>query len=129
MRFVCLGGLLGYATFGMAAEFADPTRPLNLSAPVADSAVIPTDSATGLQAILLSRTRHAAIIDGKTVELGQWYGTARLIEIHVNHVVLVNAHGRQVLKLFPDIKITHKPNEVAPHGGQNRSSVERKENK
>jgi MSHA biogenesis protein MshK len=93
-----------------AEELPDPTRPpASLAAPV----VVPADGAAakqpaGLQSIIISKNRRAAIIGGETVELGGKYGDAKLIEVNEGNVVLRNAQDRQVLTLFPDVKITGK---------------------
>jgi hypothetical protein len=61
-----------------------------------------------LHTIIISDTRRAAIIDGKTVELGGEHGGAKLIEVNEGSVVMQRAQSRQVLALFPDVKITRK---------------------
>lgn len=93
-----------------AEELTDPTRPpVSVLAPVVTSGaeVVPTPA--GLQSIIISKTRRAAIIGGETVELGGKHGDAKLIEVNEGSVVLRGAQGRQVLTLFPDVKITGKP--------------------
>ncbi|MDD2686380.1 MAG: hypothetical protein PHY62_09505 [Gallionella sp.] len=90
------------------AETNDPTRPpANISAPVAAESEVESQP-TGLQSIFISPTRRAAIIAGQTVELGGKYGDAKLIEVHEGSVVLRGPQGRQVLSLFPGVKITRK---------------------
>lgn len=58
--------------------------------------------------MIISPTHCAAIIDGKTVELGAQHGNERLIEITARGVVLQGANGRRALTLFPAVgmKIT-----------------------
>ena len=69
----------------------------------------------GLQSILISKTRRAAIIDGENVELGGKYGDAKLIEVNEGHVVLRGVQGRRVvMTLFPDVKITGKKQTKPP---------------
>jgi len=58
----------------------------------------------GLQSTIISRTRRAAIIDGKTVELGEKHGDARLIQVNEGSVVLQSGQTLQVLRLFPDVR-------------------------
>jgi MSHA biogenesis protein MshK len=65
-------------------------------------------SSSGLRSIIISETRRAAIIDGKTVELGGRLGKARLVEVNPGSVVLLRGKHRQVLTLFPRVKITRK---------------------
>lgn len=117
-----------------AAELLDPTRPPSLIAPL-DAAPISqvADTQSGLQSILISNTRRAAIIDGKTVELGSMYGSAKLVEVNENNVVLLSPQGRRVLRLFPDVKVTpHTP--ATPKNGvqahyNNKPPVKHKERK
>ena len=98
-----------FSAFCYAEELTDPTRPpLSIAAPtVAGGAEAPPTPA-GLQSIIISKTRRAAIIDGETVELGGKHGDAKLIEVNEGGVVLRGAQGRQVMTLFPDVKITGK---------------------
>jgi len=93
-----------------AEELADPTRPpASLTAPVAAPASgVPEIRPARLQSIFISKTRRAAIIDGESVELGGKYGDAKLIEVNEGSIVLRGTQGRQVMTLFPDVKITGK---------------------
>ena len=95
------------SAFCCAEELPDPTRPpASIAAPVAASSV--EAAPAGLQSIIISKTRRAAIIDGETVELGGKHGDAKLIEVNEGSVILRGAQGRQVMTLFPDVKITGK---------------------
>ncbi len=95
------------SAFCYAEELPDPTRPpASIAAPVAASSV--EAAPAGLQSIIISKTRRAAIIDGETVELGGKHGDAKLIEVNEGSVILRGAQGRQVMTLFPDVKITGK---------------------
>jgi hypothetical protein len=93
-----------------AEELTDPTMPpASLSAPLVDAGAVVVVKPAGLQSILISKQRRAAIIDGETVELGGIHGAAKLIEVNEGNVVLRSAQGRQVLSLFPDVsKISRK---------------------
>jgi hypothetical protein len=62
----------------------------------------------GLQSVIISGQRRAAIIDGETVELGGKHGDATLIEVNEGSVVLKGAQGRQVLTLFPGVKMNSR---------------------
>lgn len=90
-----------------AESLPDPTQPPAgiMAPPVADTE---EEQPAGLQSIIISRNRRAAIIGGETVELGGKYGDARLIEVNEGSVVLKGTQGRQVLTLFPDVKMTSK---------------------
>jgi MSHA biogenesis protein MshK len=90
-----------------AISFAltDPTKPpAELSAP--SGAITPEGN--DLQSVIISPTRRAAIIGGQTIELGGKAGDVRLIEVGENGVVLQGEKGRQVLTLFPNVKIDRK---------------------
>lgn len=119
-----------------AEELSDPTRPpASVSAPVVVGSTAPKP--TGLQSIILSKNRRAAIIDGDTVELGSTHNGARLLEVNEGSVVLSGKQGRQVLTLFPDVRITgtqeiktklpSPPGEV--QSGQRKAEPARKEAK
>ena len=98
----------------VAEELSDPTRPpAIIAAPVAVGAPA-DDQPAGLQSIIISKSRRAAIIDGETVELGDKHGDNKLIEVNEGNVVLQGAQGRQVLTLFPDVKITKKEIKTKP---------------
>ena len=89
-----------------AADLPDPTRPPSgIFTPVAGAA---ENLSSGLHSIIISDIRRAAIIDGKTVELGGEHGGARLVEVNEGGVVLQRAQSRQVLSLFPGVKLTRK---------------------
>ncbi len=98
------------ALFSVAAsaeELPDPTRPPPdfIAAPEGGTT---EPKPSGLQSIIISKTRRAAIIDGEAVELGGKHGDAKLIEVNEGNVVLQGVQGRQVMSLFPDVKITSK---------------------
>ncbi|MDD2913866.1 MAG: hypothetical protein PHP70_00960 [Gallionella sp.] len=100
-----------FPVYGYAEELPDPTRPpTSITLPAATAGSLPT----GLQSIIISKTRRAAIIDGETVELRGKHGDATLIEVNENGVVLQGAQGRQVLTLFPDVKIMQRNIQATP---------------
>jgi hypothetical protein len=97
-----------------AEDLPDPTRPpAGIYAPVSRAGAGAAREATmyhssGLHLVIISKTRRAAIIDGKTVELGENHGNARLVEVNEGSVVLQRGQSRQVLTLFHGVRITHK---------------------
>ena len=97
------------ASFPVHAEdLPDPTRPpASIFLPAAGGGARENLS-SGLHTIIISDSRRAAIIDGQTVELGGEHGGARLIEVNEGGVVLQHAQSRQVLTLFPGVKISRK---------------------
>ena len=105
------------SAFCCAEDLPDPTRPpASIFSPLGGTGVaheMPAENhARGLHTIIISETRRAAIIDGQTVELGEEHAGARLIEVNEGGVVLERGQSRQVLTLFPDIKITRKKEPV-----------------
>ncbi|MEO8343739.1 MAG: hypothetical protein ABI536_07945 [Gallionella sp.] len=106
------------SVFCSAEDLPDPTRPPSgIFAPAGGGGMGAGSGAwreraeshsSGLHTIIISDTRRAAIIDGKTVELGDEHGGARLIEVNEGGVVLQRAQNRQVLTLFPHVKILRK---------------------
>jgi MSHA biogenesis protein MshK len=93
-----------------AAELPDPTRPpAGISAAQEQAA---TPKASGLQSVLISPARRAAIINGQTVVLGGKLGDSRLVEVSEAGVVLQGPSGRRELALFPDVGLNKK--DVAP---------------
>lgn len=89
-----------------AQALTDPTKPpAELSASLAPGG---QGGGSGLQTIIISLARRAAIIDGQTVELGAYHGDAKLVEVSESGVVLQGSQGRQVLALFPGVEIKKK---------------------
>jgi len=103
--------ILSFALYSVAAsaeDLPDPTRP---PVWISGAGVAPGQGAaesqpSGLQSTIISGSRRAAIIDGKTVELWAKHGNAQLIEVNEGSVVLRTAQTRRVLTLFPDVKMT-----------------------
>lgn len=90
-----------------AEELLDPTRPPEIVAlPKQGEMGATPNQPARLRSIIISKIRRAAIIENETVELGGKYGDARLIEVNESGVVLEGEQGKQVLMLFPDVRIT-----------------------
>jgi MSHA biogenesis protein MshK len=88
-----------------AQMLQDPTRPPSVLAPAGDVAGEPGPAAAPvLQSVIVSQSRKMAIINGKTVGLGEKYGDARVVKITESEVVLRDGTGTQTLKLFPSIE-------------------------
>lgn len=110
---------LSIALFSVAAkaeELPDPTRPpASVTAPVVVSGQKAGEGPpSGLQTIIISKNRRAAIIDGQIVELRGKHGDATLIKVNEGSVVLQGAQGSQLLMLFPDVKILQKEVQAVP---------------
>jgi MSHA biogenesis protein MshK len=97
----------------LAEDLPDPTRPpAGIFAPASGTRAgrqAMVDHSSGLHLVIISKNRRAAVIDGKMVELGGDHGHAKLVEVNEGDVVLQRAQSRQVLTLFPGVKITRKP--------------------
>jgi len=139
------------AALGMAAcsaawgqALSDPTRPppawiaaqakktdgsLDASAALAGAppgvsaaGVAEGEAAPRLQSLLIGPSRKYAIINGQLVSVGETYKDAKLVEVRPNEVVLHSEHGRQTLKLFPDVE--KRP--VAAEGGRAPAKAKRR---
>ena len=100
--------LLSVSQNAAAGTLPDPTRPaINLYSSGKGGGAVARRNAVkrGLQSVIISPQYRAAIINGKTVRLGDKYGNSRLVEVRENSVVLQNAQGRRVLELFPRVNI------------------------
>jgi MSHA biogenesis protein MshK len=113
-----------------AEDLPDPTRPpSSIFSPAVGVGIgreAAESRASGLHTIIISDTRRAAIINGQTVELGGEYGNARLIEVNEGGVVLQRAQSRQVLTLFPDVKMTRKASSDKKPAELGKESAEKK---
>lgn len=110
-----------FSVTATAEELPDPTRPpASLTAPGTSPGQLATESRpSGLQSTIISKSRRAAIIDGKTVELWARHGNAQLIEVNEGSIVLQGAQTRQVLTLFPDVKMNQRETKkVSPESEQ-----------
>ena len=125
-RVICSVFCLLSSVLCYAEDLPDPTRP---PAFIAGSGAAPGTASgqwasqsrsSGLQSTIISESRRAAIIDGKTVELWAKHGNAQLIEVNEGSVVLRGAQTRRVLTLFPDVKMTQREirnNKASPGSG------------
>lgn len=98
LSLVLLGSLLCVGTASQGQTLPDPTRPpasVILQGDHPETVNVPV-----LQSVLISPTRKLAIISGKQVMVGELFGTARVIRISDNEVVLQDGKDKQTLKLF-----------------------------
>lgn len=101
----CLCAMLMVIGAGAAygEQLVDPTRPPD-AVGVAQGSTQGGTSAPVLQSVLISPHRRLAIIDGKTVKLGDKFGALRLVSVTETEVVLQSGTSRQILKLYPDVQ-------------------------
>lgn len=112
------------SAFCYAEDLPDPTRP---PAVLQTAGVMQEKPSSGLQSVLISVNHRAAIIDGEMVELGKKHGDAKLIEVNEGSVVLQGAQGRQVLSLFPGVKISRNDVDLdIPLVKPKKSAIKRK---
>jgi MSHA biogenesis protein MshK len=90
-----------------AETLPDPTRP---PAELGATAITPGAALAEevLQSVILSPGRHAAIISGQLVRVGESYGDAKLVEVGEGQAILKGAEGRRVLRLFPEVALVRK---------------------
>lgn len=106
---MCAGFLAGNCLSIAAAEnFQDPTRPPSTFA-APGSAVAETADVPVLQSVLISPNRKVAVISGKTLQVGDHVGDARVSRITETEVVMVQGGRAQTLKLFPGIEKRRTP--------------------
>lgn len=117
-RAAIVGGLgavfMLLAASASAEDLPDPTRPPVAVMAPADTVVVEPPKPAGLQSVIISKGRSAAIIDGQTIELGGKYGDVRLIEVSDTGVILQGARGKTVMTLFPSVSISKKKVKVGP---------------
>lgn len=94
---------LSVAMPSVAQALADPTRPPNM---IEVSAAESGSRASGpvLKSILLSSNRRLAVIDDRTVNVGDRVGDARVIAIDADSVKLRGTEGVTLLRLLPEVK-------------------------
>jgi MSHA biogenesis protein MshK len=101
-RLIAACGLLA-ASSAFAQALSDPTRPPSFSGDSGRSAAAAAP-ASRLQSVLISPGRKLAVIDGRTVALGERIGDATLFAIAPTEVTLQKGAGYQTLKLYPGVE-------------------------
>jgi MSHA biogenesis protein MshK len=86
-----------------AQLLSDPTRPPGAFTGAEGDAGV-ASGAPVLQSVMISPAVKAAIISGVVVRLGGNYGTARLVKISDQEVVLREGDEVRVLRLYPGVK-------------------------
>jgi hypothetical protein len=92
----------------LADDLPDPTRPPASVMSPSDLPVAEPVKPVGLQSVIISKNRSAAIIEGQIIELGGKYGDVRLIEVSDIGVILQGARGKRTMTLFPGVSISKK---------------------
>jgi len=95
---------LSIAVAGIAAaqqSLPDPTRPANVAAESAPAA----GGSNRLQSVLLPKHgKPLAVIDGRSVTIGDKVGDAQVTQITESAVTLNGPEGSQTLKMLPDVE-------------------------
>jgi MSHA biogenesis protein MshK len=106
------------AVVAQSAGLSDPTRP-----PDAATAAPPSQDATGsaaaaprLLSVLISPNRKLAVIDGRTVVLGERVGDATLVQITETQVTLRRGAELTTLELYPGVVRRATPTIAGRHG-------------
>lgn len=119
--FISACGFL-FSVVCFAEEFQDPTRPpVEIGALPSGRPAIPVgqsvaQESNGLQTIIISPGRRAAIIYGHEVELGGKLGNATLVDVNESGVVLESGRSgrnRRVLPLFPGVQMNMRASSQA----------------
>ena len=114
MRKLAAGAVLALVMLSMplasmgAASLPDPTRPPDVSE-ATEGAATPS----GLQAIVWrSHGGSVAVINGRTVAVGDKVGDARLVSLTATEAVLSGPNGKTTLKLAPAVDKKPAPSAV-----------------
>jgi len=95
---------------------------------VSAAGVAEGEAAPRLQSILIGPSGKHAIINGQLVSVGATYKDAKLVEVSPTEVVLLSEHGRQTLKLFPDVE-KHSVKPAAADDGRTPAKAKRRVNR
>ena len=104
-----------------ARALPDPTQPPGGLATA--SGQVAGAEEHGLQSVIIAPGRRAAIINGHTVELGEKYGDARLVEVSERGVVLRGKQGLRIMQLFPGVDMEKR---MAPRSVSTRKTAGKK---
>lgn len=121
-------GMLASMGARAASGLDDPTKPAFDLVPGLDGQSVDVNKSAnapaGLQSVILSGKREAAIINGQEVEVGQKYGNATLSVVNETCVVLMGPEGRQVMHMYP--AVTLSKTEQACVGRSGLQTIQRK---
>lgn len=95
---------LGISSIAAGQNLSDPTMPPAALRSAQEGNPLPAISGPVLQSVLVSPGRKVAIISGQTVNLGEKYDDARVINITESEVTLSGSNGVKTLKLFPGVE-------------------------
>ena len=102
------------ALLGVPPVFAqalnDPTRPpREILGGGAVKASAPAPGYSPAQVVIISKDRRQATINGQTVGLGERYGSATVVAITDEEIVLQRPQATEIIKLYSAIRRTKRP--------------------
>lgn len=95
---------------------------------VSGAGVAEGEAAPRLQSVLIGPSGKHAIINGQLLSVGAAYKDAKLVEVSLTEAVLLSEHGRQTLKLFPDVE-KHPVKPAAADDGRAPAKAKRRVNR
>jgi MSHA biogenesis protein MshK len=103
---LCAIALTAISGMASAQNMTDPTRPPNEPAPSGApagpvGAAAAVSASPELQGILLSAQRRVAVIDGKTLRVGERLGDATLVALSETSATLKRGERLETLRLLP----------------------------
>ena len=107
------------AARSLAQGLNDPTRPPREILGGAAGTFEPAVSSSPAQVVIVSKDRHQATINGRTVSLGGRYGDATLVRISDEEIVLQRPEATETIKLYSSVqRKRHWPAARADRGGE-----------
>jgi len=88
---------------GVASNLSDPTRPVDYFAPAAAAKGEARSYGPVLQSTMVSPLRKRAVIDGKTVAVGDKVSDAQIVDIRPYEVILRRGNQQSSLRLMPKL--------------------------
>lgn len=93
--------MCGLCAAANAEVLPDPTEPpMSLNVSLSALKALPAEPV--LQAIQGEQGRFYAMIDGRSLRVGDQVGSAKIVKISPNEVVMRDGSGNRTLKLLPD---------------------------
>jgi hypothetical protein len=115
--------LVSIALPAAAELLPDPTRPAIEGIVEGGADSTGAASNAGLQSVIISPRRRAAVINGVTVEQSGKIGDDTLIEVRKSSVVLRNAQGMRVVELFPGVALNKPLAKIDRQGMQKEMNI------
>lgn len=98
LRIAGIAVVVAWTQHAGADNLPDPTRPAGMSA-----AAVRQSGGAALQTTIVSPGRSLAVINGRTVSVGDRIGDATIVEIRPYEVVLRSRTGIKVMRMVPPL--------------------------